>query len=113
MDSSKRVTANFIPVSAANFIAETAIQEVISDPASYGLFTSDQMRELALGRPVLQRDQVTGKFLLKLGIQKTTNLNDWQMLPVSGVNVSVNNNEIGVEFTSPDGAAFFRVQGND
>jgi hypothetical protein len=113
MDNSKTVTANFIPNAAADSIAATAVQEVINDPNTHGLYTPDQMRDLALGRPVLERDPATGKFRLKLGVQKSTNLNQWQTLPVTGADVSVNNNDIQVEFTSPDGAAFFRVEGNE
>ena len=113
MDTSKTVTANFIPVGAADFIAEAAVQSVINDPNTHGLYTPDQMRTLALGRPVLERNPATGKFLLKLGVQKSTNLNQWLTLPVAGPNVSVNNNDIQVEFASPDGAAFFRVEGSE
>jgi hypothetical protein len=113
MDTSKTVAANFIPVAAADSIAEAAVQSVISDPNSHGLYTPDQMRTLALGRPVLERDPGTGKFLLKLGVQKSTNLNQWLALPITGSNVTVNSNDVQVEFTSPDGAAFFRVLGNE
>jgi hypothetical protein len=113
MDTSKTVTANFIPTSAASSIAATAIQEVINDPSSHGLYTRDQMRGLALGQPVLERDPATGKFHLKLGLQKSTSLDQWQTLPVTGAAVSVSNNYIQVEFTSPDKAAFFRVEGKE
>jgi hypothetical protein len=112
MDTSKTITANFIPVAAADSLAEAAVQSIISDPNTHGLYTSDQMRTLALGQPVIERNPATGKFLLKLGVQKSTNLNQWLSLPITGSNISVNNNDIQVEFTSPDGAAFFRVEGN-
>jgi hypothetical protein len=113
MDTSKSVTANFIPAAAADSISAVAVQGVINDPNPHGLYTPDQMRSLALGHPVLQRNPSTGKFTLKLGVKKSTNLTQWLALPITGSNVSVNNNELQFEFTSPDGAAFFRVEGNE
>lgn len=110
MDTSKNVTANFIPAAAASSISAAAVQGVINNPNPHGLYTPDQMRTLALGRPVLERNPGTGKFLLKLGLQKSTNLNQWLTLPVTGSSISVNSNNIQVEFTSPDKAAFFRVE---
>ena len=113
MDCSKNVTANFIPAQAADSIAATAVQGVINDPNPHGLYTPNQMRALAIGKPVLQRNQSTGKFTLNLGIKKSTNLNQWLALPITGSNISVNSNNVQVEFASPDGAAFFRVEGNE
>jgi hypothetical protein len=71
------------------------------------------MRALAIGHPVLQRNPGTGKFTLNLGIKKSTNLNQWLALPITDSDVSVNSNNVQVEFTSPDDAAFFRVEGKE
>jgi hypothetical protein len=87
--------------------------EVIGNPNSYDLYRTDQMRGLALGRPVIQRNSTTGKFVLSLGVKKSTTLNQWLPLPITSSNISVNSNNIQMEFTSSDGAAFFRVEGNN
>ena len=94
-------------------IAAAAVQGVVNDPNPHGLYTPNQMRALAIGKPVLQRNQSTGTFTLNLGIKKSTNLSQWLALPITSPNVSVNSNNVQVEFSSPDGAAFFRVEGNE
>lgn len=74
---------------------------------------SGLLKRGGLGRPVLQRNPTSGKFTLNLGVKKSTNLNQWLTIPLTDSNVSVNSNNVQVEFTSPDEAAFFRVEGNE
>ena len=91
MDTGKTVTAHFIPDTAAESIAAAAVQGVLADPNPYGLFTSDQMHGLALGRPVLDRDPVSGKMTLQLGLRRSANLTTWSELSVLPEEVSVAN----------------------
>ncbi len=79
-----------------------------------GLFTSNQVQALNVGVPLLQRNPATGVFKLTIGVKKTTNL----LLPFAdfpmnaqGSNTFINGQgKLEFEFTSPDNAAFFRLE---
>jgi len=112
MDIGKSVTARFIPEAAAVSLAKAAVQGVIADPNPYGLFTSDQMHGLALGRPVLDRDPVTGKMSLRLGLKRSGNLADWSDLSLLSEKVGVANGKLEIEITPEGNAAFYRLDSN-
>ena len=112
MDTGKTVTAHFIPETAANSIAAAAVQGVIANPNPFGLYTSDQMHGLALGRPVLQRNPTTGKITLKLGLTRSANLTDWTELGLLPEHIGVAAGKLDIEITPQGNAEFYRVQGN-
>lgn len=112
MDFGKTVTAHFIPATAADTIASAAVQGVIANPNPHGLYTSNQMHGLALGRPVLDRDPVTGKMTLRLGLKRSTNLTDWSDLTVLPGDVGVVGGKLDMTITPQGNAAFYRLDGN-
>jgi len=57
------------------------IEAVQSNPQAYSLFTEDQLRGLAMGKPTLELD-AEGQFQLKLDVYESINLIDW--LPGQG-----------------------------
>lgn len=78
-----------------------------------GLYTTSQVRALNIDVPLIQKDAGTGQFKLTLGLEKSTNLSSFNAFPFSAPQTTVNGQgKIEFLFTSPDGAAFFRVKGN-
>jgi uncharacterized repeat protein (TIGR02543 family) len=127
MDTGKTVTAHFIPAQAAEAIAaglglvpesriiaerEAAVQDVIADPNPHGLYTPNQMHGLALGRPVLEKNILTGKMTLQLGLRRSTNLTDWADLGVVLSDVGVVNGKLSMQITPEGNAAFYRIEGS-
>jgi hypothetical protein len=112
MDSGKTVTANFIPAQAAETISSAAVQGVINNPNPHGLFTTNQMHGLALGRPVLNKDPVTGKMNLQLGLTRSSNLTNWSDLTVLPADVGVVGGKLNLQITPEGNAAFYRIEGN-
>jgi hypothetical protein len=112
-DSGKTVTANFIPAQAAEIISTAAVQGVINNnPNPYGLFTTSQMHGLALGRPVLDIDPVTGKMNLRLGLTRSSNLTSWSDLSVLPADVGLVGGKLDLQITPEGNAAFYRLEGN-
>lgn len=80
---------------------------------SANLYTPGQVQALNVGTPLLARNPATGGFTLTLGIEKSTTLQggSFQPLPFTPGGTTINGaGEIEFQFTSPDNAAFFRVQ---
>ena len=76
-----------------------------------GLYTPTQVQALHVGTPLISRNPDTGKFKLTMDWKKSTNLADFFDFPAPVSGVSVNpQGDIELEFTSPDDAAFFRVE---
>lgn len=76
-----------------------------------GLFTQSQVQALHSGIPLISRNSNTGKFKLTMDWKKSTNLSDFFDFPAPANSVSVNpQGDIEMEFTSPDNAAFFRIE---
>ncbi len=57
----------------------SALFRFLSENPEYlnGVFSSDQIKDLALGRPLLERDPSTGRFNLHLALQQSTDLDGW------------------------------------
>lgn len=65
--------AGFDPV-----VDSSNLLQLIRDNASgLGLYTANDMQNLALGQPVISRDPVTGNFHLLLGLDHSSNLQTW------------------------------------
>jgi len=110
MDSSKTVTAHFIPSGAATSFANAAVQNVLDNPNAHDLFTDDQMHGLAFGDPVFKRDPLTGKMKLTLNLKKSANLRQWDPVNLPAVDVNVQNGGIQIQITPQGNAAYYRLQ---
>src|SRR5262249_21506861 len=79
-----------------------------------GLYTSNQVQALNVGTPLLTKDPSTWIFMLTIGVQKATNVAlPFLDFPMNGPGSSTVINGAGkleFRFTSPDNAAFFRLE---
>lgn len=79
-----------------------------------GFFRSSDMRALALGRPVLERDPVSGHFHLQVRLRESPTLQTWA--PLTGFSATSNPSagEIDIDIT-PDSSdkRFFQVLGEE
>ncbi len=76
-----------------------------------GLYTTSQVQALHVDVPLLTRDPLTGIFKLTLGIQKATDLQTFVPFPMTDPQTFINpQGKLDFYFTSPDNAAFFRVE---
>lgn len=81
---------------------------------SNGLYTAAQVQAMNIGTPLLQRNPTTGVFTLTLGIGKSTTLQPGSFVPFpfTPQGTSINGQgKIEFQFTVPDEAAFFQLQG--
>lgn len=79
-----------------------------------GLFTPTQVQALHIDTPLIQRDAL-GAFTLTLGLQKSATLLPGSFQPFFfnevGTQIQINDEgKIEFQFTSPDNAAFFRLE---
>jgi hypothetical protein len=75
-----------------------------------GLYTQAQVHALHAGTPLITRNPATGRFALTMDWQKSWDLLNFADFPAQPADVSVDPaGDIRFEFTSPDDAAFFRV----
>jgi hypothetical protein len=87
------------------------ISDVTNAPNTYGLYTTAQVQALNLGTPLLQLNPTNGLFTLTIGVQKSTNLTDYSLFPLTTPQVNVNaQGKLEVQFSPPGNAAFFRLQ---
>jgi hypothetical protein len=89
----------------------TGQNDVINSPNTYSLYTLSQVQNLNVGVPLLQRDPATGEFTLTIGLDQSTNLTNWTPLPMTVPQTIINSQgKVEFRFTTPDNAAFFRLQ---
>ena len=85
--------------------------DVTSAPNTYGLYNLSQVQALNVGTPLLAKDSATGKFKLTVKAKKSTDLVNFSDMPFSAEDAVINGNgEMEFQFTSPDNAAFFRIE---
>jgi hypothetical protein len=88
--------------------------DITSSPNTYALYSLSQVRSLNLGVPLLEKDPYTGRFKLTMGLLKAnTFAKPFAPFPMNTAGTTTNINAAGkleVEFTSPENAAFFRVE---
>lgn len=56
-------------------------KQVTDSPNSYGLYSISQVQALNVGTPLLAKDPVNGKFKLTVGLEKSTNLVNFSLMP--------------------------------
>jgi len=90
----------------------TGRSDVVNAPNTYGLYSLSQIHVLNIDAPLLTKDPVTGLFKLTIGLEKSTNLNTFSHFPMSAPGTVTLNTQgsLDFEFSSPDNAAFYRVQ---
>ncbi|MCB1278053.1 choice-of-anchor D domain-containing protein [Prosthecobacter sp.] len=84
---------------------------VVGNPNPFGLYTPSQVQALNIGTPLIQRNASTGVFTLTIGVEKSTDLTNFDPFPMTTPQTTVNGNgQLEFQFTVPDNAAFFRLQ---
>lgn len=93
-------------------VSQPALVNTLLSNANFaGLYTQSQVQTLHAGTPLISRDPATGRFTLKMDWKKSTDLQRFFDFPAQPGDVSVDPlGDIIFEFTSPDDAAFFRVE---
>jgi hypothetical protein len=90
--------------------SQAATDEILSDPNAFDLYSEEQIQTAHIGTPLLQRDAATGEFELTIEARKSTGLDDFSPLPFTLGDVTVSpEGKLLFRFSSPEGAAFFRV----
>ena len=90
---------------------QAGINQVTGSPNSYGLYSLNQVQALNVGTPLLTKDQVSGQFKLTIKAKKSSNLSAYTPLPFAPGETTINSQgELEFKFTSPDNAAFFRLE---
>jgi hypothetical protein len=77
-----------------------------------GLYRASDVQNLALGLPLLERDSGTGRFRLRLGVERSPNFSDWMPLTGFAPTYDEATGQIVLEFApDSDNAQFYRVFG--
>lgn len=113
VDSNKSVQANFVPISATTGFFNNGVQSVVAAPNTYGLYKSEQLRSMAMGTPVLEVNQATGKGKIQFGIKQSQDLNNWSDMNINSADVYIRNGKLEIEFTRTGNAAFYQVIGSE
>lgn len=91
----------------------TSVTALRENANNAGLYRPEQMQTLALGAPLLARDPASGSFTLTLGLERSTDLNQFDPLPLTPGHSFINaDGELEFEFTPPAAstAEFYRIQ---
>ena len=76
-----------------------------------GLYSQSEIRTLNVATPLLVKDATTGEFKLTLGLQQATGLSTFTAFPMTLPKTKITTDgKLEFLFTSPDPAAFYRVQ---
>jgi hypothetical protein len=85
--------------------------QVTDSPNYYGLYRLNQVQALNVETPLLTKDQLSGKFKLTIGVKKSTDLTTFTAFPFTSGEATINaQGAMEFQFTSPDNAAFFRLE---
>ena len=75
------------------------------------LYTQDQVQALHVSAPLLAKDPLSGLFKLTIGVKKSADLLHFNPLPMTAPQATLNaDGELEFLFSSPDNAAFFRLE---
>ena len=105
MDTSKKVTAHFIPEGAAQRLAE-------EKAAQGGFYTRDQIHSMELGNLLIDVDSSTGKARIGVQLQETSDLAhpDWRPVTISAQDLDIGaDGTVGIKAPATGNAKFFRV----
>lgn len=105
MDTSKKVTAHFIPEGAAQRLAE-------EKAAQGGFYTRDQIHNMEIGNLLFDVDSATGKARIGVKLMETSDLAhpDWKPVNVSAQDLDIGaDGSVGIKAPATGNAKFFRV----
>ena len=105
MDTSKKVTAHFIPEGAAQRLAE-------EKAAQGGFYTREQIHAMELGNVLFDVDSSTGKARIGVKLMSTDSLSspDWKPVSVTEGDLDVGaDGSVGIHAPATGNAKFFRV----
>jgi hypothetical protein len=105
MDTSKKVTAHFIPEGAAQRLAE-------EKAAQGGFYTRDQIHAMELGNILFDVDSATGKARIGVKLMETSDLAhpNWKPVNVSAQDLDIGaDGSVGIKAPATGNAKFFRV----
>lgn len=93
-------------------VKQLALVKTYFDAANVnGLFTSKQIQALHIGTPLLVRNPASGLFKLTIGIDKSSDLLDFQPFPMTAAQTLINaEGKLEFTFSSSDDAAFYRLE---
>jgi hypothetical protein len=94
------------PLSAYPSIA-SALDELIEENS---LTTEDQVRALYPGKPILALDEKTGLFNLRIGVNETADLSQWQKMWIEAENIHFENGEIVFSFSAVEAVRFYIIE---
>ena len=87
------------------------VSALFSNANGAGLFTPAQVGTLNAGVSLISRNQATGQFTVRIGLEKSTNLSTFSLLPMTAPQTTINGSgELEFTFGTPDNAAFFRLE---
>lgn len=105
MDTSKKVTAHFIPEAAAERLAE-------EKAAQGGFYTREQIHAMELGNVLFDVDPATGKARIGVKLMETSSLSnpDWKPVSVTTQDLDIGaDGSVGISAPATGNAKFFRV----
>jgi hypothetical protein len=93
-------------------VANTAqVAALFANASAAGLYTVDQVQDLNVGIPLIQRNAATSDFTLTLGVEKSPNITSWLPFPMTAPQTLINGQgKLEFRFTVPDNASFFRIR---
>ena len=91
------------------FDPEIGNASLVTALRTHGFFQAGSIGDLALGRPVVQRDPATGNVRLVVGPQRSTSLSAWAPLTNFSVTTSAQNGTLQLEFPAAGPAEFYRI----
>lgn len=91
--------------------SQPALVAVYLANSGSGGYTRDQIQALNVDAPLLSKDPTSGLFKLTMGLRKSTDLKNFAGFPMTAPQISINTDgKLEFRFTSPDNAAFYRVE---
>lgn len=76
-----------------------------------GLFTASQVQALNVDARLITKDPATGLFKLTIGVQKSSDLIQFNPFPMTAPQSTINGQgKLEFQFSVPDNAAFFRLE---
>ena len=76
-----------------------------------GLFTPSQVQSMNAGVPLLSKNPADGLFTIVIGLEKSSDLVEYQPFPMSSPQTVINaEGKLEFKFTVPDSTAFFRLR---
>lgn len=86
------------------------VASLFSNSNAAGLYTQAQLQALSPSVPLICRDPLTQEFILELGINRSTNLLNFNPMPIVPAGLSVTpSGRIQYRFTDSSPAAFYRI----